>query len=139
MFENKPQRCPFGHQLWPGKCTVGWQPCVCAPAREAAERGRGMGHVRVTCNACHDQLRRTVFFEPPHDLGHRPLTGWTSGPIGPVLEPYRAQSTEPGFYVAGPSRSRVTAGSAHWTVATRMAGAVGLTSVPTSDGHLRRG
>ena len=39
-----------------------------------------MGHVRVTCNRCHDQLRQTVFYEPPHDSGHRPLTGWVTGP-----------------------------------------------------------
>jgi hypothetical protein len=43
-------------------------------------RGRGMGHVRVTCNRCHDQFRQTVFYEPPHDRGHRPLTGWVTGP-----------------------------------------------------------
>lgn len=24
LFENKPERCPFGHQLWPGKCQVSW-------------------------------------------------------------------------------------------------------------------
>jgi len=47
---------------------------------EAAGRGRGMGHVRVACNSCHEQLRQTVFFEPPHDSGHRPLTGWVTGP-----------------------------------------------------------
>ena len=64
LFENKPQRCPFGHQLWPGKAQVSWKPCICEPAREAAARGRGMGHVRVACNSCHDQLRETVFFEP---------------------------------------------------------------------------
>src|SRR5690242_20664577 len=80
LFENKPERCPFGHELWPGKAQVSWKPCVCQPAREAAERGRGMGHVRVMCNRCHDQLRQTVFYEPPHDTGHRPLTGWTSSP-----------------------------------------------------------
>ena len=81
MFENKPERCPYGHPLWPGKCQVSWTPCICAPAREAAVRGRGMGHVRVTCNACHDRLRQTVFYEPPHDTGHRPLTGWIPGPL----------------------------------------------------------
>src|SRR6476646_2271435 len=74
LFENKPECCPFGHQLWPGKAQVSWKPCICEPAREAAGRGRGMGHVRVACNSCHDQLRETVFFEPPHDRGHRPLT-----------------------------------------------------------------
>jgi hypothetical protein len=50
LFENKPERCPFGHELWPGKAQVSWKPCICEPAREAAERGRGMGHVRVACN-----------------------------------------------------------------------------------------
>jgi hypothetical protein len=49
-------------------------------AREAARRGRGMGHVQVACTSCHNQLRQTVFFEPPHDSGHRPLTGWVTGP-----------------------------------------------------------
>ncbi len=43
MFDHKPQRCPFGHSLWPGMAQVGWQPCICTVAREAAERGRGMG------------------------------------------------------------------------------------------------
>ena len=80
LFENKPQCCPFGHQLWPGKAQVSWKPCICEPAREAADRGRGMGHIRVACNRCHDQLRETVFFEPPHDSGHRPLTGWVNEP-----------------------------------------------------------
>ena len=47
LFENKPERCPFGHQLWPGMAQVSWTPCLCEPAREAAGRGRGMGHVRA--------------------------------------------------------------------------------------------
>ena len=80
LFENKPECCPFGHRLWPGKAQVSWQPCICAPAREAAGRRRGMGHFRVTCNRCHDQFRQTVFYEPPHDSGHRSLTGWVTGP-----------------------------------------------------------
>ena len=80
LFENKPECCPFGHQLWPGRAQVSWTPCICEPAREAAGRGRGMGHVRVTCNRCHDQFRQSVFYEPPHDNGHRPLTGWVTGP-----------------------------------------------------------
>jgi hypothetical protein len=42
-------------------------------AREAAGRGRGMGHVTVTCNACHDQLRQTRFYEPAHDAGRDPV------------------------------------------------------------------
>jgi len=68
IFEHKPQFCPFGHRLWPGGAQVSWKPCICAAAREGAERGRGMGHVRVTCRACHDQLRQTMFYEPPHDI-----------------------------------------------------------------------
>jgi hypothetical protein len=69
LFENKPESCPSGHQLWPGKAQVSRTPCMCEPAREAAARGRGMGHARVACNSCHDQLRQTVFFESPHDPG----------------------------------------------------------------------
>ena len=61
LFENKPEHCPFGHNLWPGKAQVSWKPCICAPAREAAGQGRGMGHAMITCNACHDQFRQTTF------------------------------------------------------------------------------
>jgi hypothetical protein len=35
-----------------------------------------MGHAMITCPACHDQLRQTTFYEPAHDSGHDPLTGW---------------------------------------------------------------
>ena len=70
IFEHKPQFCPFGHRLWPGGAQVSWKPCICAAAREGAERGRGLGHVWVTCRACHDQLRQTTFYEPPHDIRH---------------------------------------------------------------------
>ncbi len=83
LFENKPESCPFGHQLWSGKAPVSWTPCLCQPTREAAGRGRGMGHVRVACTSCHDQPRQTVLFEPPHDRGHRPLTGRVTGPHPP--------------------------------------------------------
>ena len=55
-FDHKPERCPFGHSLWPGRAQVRWQPCICTAAQEAAERGRGMGHLWVSCNTCHDQL-----------------------------------------------------------------------------------
>jgi len=80
LFENKAECCPFGHELWSGKAQVSWTPCICEPTQEAARRGRGMGHLRVMCNRCHDHLWQTMFFEPPHDTGHRPLTGWVSGP-----------------------------------------------------------
>jgi hypothetical protein len=56
LFDYQPQHCPFGHQLWPGMAQVGWKPCICIPAQEANERGRGMGHLWVSCNACHRQL-----------------------------------------------------------------------------------
>lgn len=82
VFDYKPEKCPYGHVLWPGHAQVSWQPCICGPAREAAERNRGMGHVRVQCDTCHDQHRQTVYYEPPHDRGHRPLTGWST----PTLE-----------------------------------------------------
>jgi len=72
LFANKPERCPYGHSLAPGMPQkISWLPCICDPAREAAERGRGMGHVWVSCRTCHDQLRQTTFYEPPHDIGHR--------------------------------------------------------------------
>ena len=93
MFERKPEYCPYGHQLWPDQCQVSLQPCVCEPAREAAGRGRGMGHVRVSCNRCHDELRQTVFYEPPHDARHSPLTGRTSSPLRrPLLVARRRQA-----------------------------------------------
>jgi hypothetical protein len=68
LFERKPQRCPFGHPLWPGQARVGWKPCICAAAQEGAERGRGMGHLLVTCQTCHAQRRDATFYEPPHDI-----------------------------------------------------------------------
>ena len=37
-----------------------------------------MGHATVTCTACHDQLLQTTFYEPAHDRGHGPLTGWVT-------------------------------------------------------------
>jgi hypothetical protein len=50
---------------------VGWMPCMCAAAREAVERGRGMGHLWVLCEACHLEQWSTTFYEPPHDIRHR--------------------------------------------------------------------
>jgi hypothetical protein len=47
---------------------VSWKPCICGPARERAEHGRGMGHVWVSCEACHEEFRDTTFYEPPHDI-----------------------------------------------------------------------
>jgi len=76
LFDYQPERCPLGHRLWPGRALVGWKPCLCAAAREGAERGRGMGHLWVSCQSCHDQFWDTTFYEPPHDIGHRPDTPW---------------------------------------------------------------
>ena len=41
-----------------------------------------MGHVTLWCGTCSDQDHRdTVFYEPPHDLGHRGLlSGWMARP-----------------------------------------------------------
>jgi len=72
MFDHKPKRCPLGHSLWPGMAQVSWQPCLCAPARERAE----WGHLRVLCNACHDQLLQTTFYQPPHDIKHHQPGPW---------------------------------------------------------------
>lgn len=38
--------------------------CICAPAREGAERGRSMGHVRLYCLQCEAEGRRATFYEP---------------------------------------------------------------------------
>ena len=39
-----------------------------------------MGHVLISCGSCHDELRSTTFYEPPHDIRHRQI-----GPRGVVL------------------------------------------------------
>jgi hypothetical protein len=67
LFEHEPERCPRGHELGPGRVHISWSPCVCQPAREAAERGRGLGHLRLECLTCDDEGHRSVYFEPPHD------------------------------------------------------------------------
>jgi hypothetical protein len=76
LFDYKPERCPFGHQLWPGMVQVGWKPCLCTAAREEAKRGRGMGHLVVFCNTCHHQLWQTTFYQPPHDIKHHQPGPW---------------------------------------------------------------
>ena len=48
-----------------------WLPCICDPAREAAERGRDMGYVTLWCGTCSaEDHRDTRFYEPPHEVGH---------------------------------------------------------------------
>ena len=40
-----------------------------------------MGHLTLWCGMCSDQDHRaTVFYEPSHDLGHQPVTGWMPRP-----------------------------------------------------------
>jgi hypothetical protein len=75
LFEHQPERCPFGHLLGPGQVQIGWSPCICGPAGEAADRGRGMGHVRLHCLQCEAEGRASVFYEPPCDVRHRAQPG----------------------------------------------------------------
>ena len=70
MFDHRPRRCPLGHDVGPGQAKVSWTPCGCGPALEANQRGRGLGHITVTCNTCWDERRVTRFYEPPHDVNH---------------------------------------------------------------------
>jgi hypothetical protein len=77
LFEYRPERCPFGHSVAPGMPQrVGWMPCICAPAREAAERGRGMGHFWILCDTRHAERWETTFYEPSHDIRHRWASPW---------------------------------------------------------------
>jgi hypothetical protein len=72
LFAHRPQQCPFGHSLAPGSPQlVGWQPCICEAALEAAGEGRGMGHLLVVCGTCYAHCWESVFYEPPHDIRHR--------------------------------------------------------------------
>jgi hypothetical protein len=68
LFERQPGFCPFGHLLGPGWILVGWSPCICQAAKEAAGRGRGLGHARLHCLACETEGRTATYYEPPHDL-----------------------------------------------------------------------
>jgi hypothetical protein len=52
---------------------VSWTPCICEPAKEAADRGRGMGHLRVDCRQCDAEGRVTTLYEPPHDATRPPI------------------------------------------------------------------
>jgi hypothetical protein len=59
LFGHRPEQCPFGHSVAPGMPQrVGWMPCICAPACEASERGRGMGHLWISCDTCHRNTGR---------------------------------------------------------------------------------
>jgi len=85
LFAHKREHCPYGHSLAPGMPQkMSWMPCICDPAREAAEHGRGMGHVTLWRGACSaEDHRDTRFYEPPHEVGHnRPLSGWATRSAG---------------------------------------------------------
>ena len=74
MFDHKPDRCPFGHALWPGSAQVSWQPCLCTSPGTAS--GAAWGHLRVSCKTCHDRLWQTTFYQPPHDIKHHQPGTW---------------------------------------------------------------
>ena len=83
LCNHKSARCPNGHSLARGMPQkISWMPCICGPAREATEHGRGMGHVTLWCGTCSaEDYRDTRFYEPPHEVGHnRPLGGWVTRP-----------------------------------------------------------
>jgi hypothetical protein len=75
LFAYRPEHCPFGHDLTPGRVKVAWTPCTCQPAREAASHGFGLGHVRVHCLACEDDGTSTVGYRPSHDTSHASRRG----------------------------------------------------------------
>jgi hypothetical protein len=77
LFPSRPERCSFGHSPAPGAPQrIGWKPCLCDPAREAAEAGCGMGHIWIWCIECDDAGRDSTFYEPPHDTGYREPGAW---------------------------------------------------------------
>jgi len=58
----------------------------CGPSDAAGQSAGPAGcgvRVRPDRRSCHDELRQTVFFEPPHHSGHQPLGGWVTGPGPP--------------------------------------------------------
>jgi hypothetical protein len=67
LFDHEPEVCPFGHVLGPGRVQIGWSPCACQAAQEAAARGRGLGHLRLHCLGCDAEGRTATYYEPPHD------------------------------------------------------------------------
>lgn len=77
LFEHRPEQCPFGHSVAPGRPQrIGWMPCICAPARQASERGPGMGHLWILCDTCHSEHWETMYYEPPHDVRHHRASPW---------------------------------------------------------------
>lgn len=60
--EQIPARCPYGHELGPGRVLVGWTPCHCVSDEE------GRGHRTYYCLACHElsDKRQTICYFPEH-------------------------------------------------------------------------
>ena len=51
-FENKPEHCPFDHELWLGKAQVSCEALhLCAGSGQVSGRDHGMGHVRLDTSA----------------------------------------------------------------------------------------
>ena len=79
LFAHKPEQCPYGHSLARGMPQkISWMPCICEPAREAENQGRGMGHLTLWCGTCSTEGHRdTRYYEPPHQVGYSgPVSGW---------------------------------------------------------------
>lgn len=77
LFKHKPEQCLVGHSPAPGQAADGRMETLHrAPAREAAAEGRGIGHLLICCGSWDDELRRTTFYEPPHDIRHRQAGPW---------------------------------------------------------------
>ena len=123
LFEHKPSVCPFGHDLAPGRVSVGFSPCVCALAREAAAHGGSMGHLRLHCLACEGEGRSSIFLEPPCDVRHREQPGgWQLTPdpaVAPPPQAARCRATSP-----SPRGHRLGSAPGSARVAARLRGAV---------------
>jgi hypothetical protein len=52
-------------------------------------RGRGVGHLWLLCDACHEKRWHTMFYEPPHDIRHHRASPW----LGPLPESRDSQIT----------------------------------------------